>query len=43
MKGVENLNEPFPVSWQEAIVDPLILDMSQANQVPLNLDNSKDS
>lgn len=40
-KGVENLNEPSPLSWQEAIVDPLILDMSYANQIHLNLDYTK--
>lgn len=40
-KGVENLNEPSPTSWQEAIVDPLILDMSHANQVHLKLDYTK--
>lgn len=40
-KGVENLNEPRPTSWQEAIVDPLILDMSYANQIHLKLDYTK--
>ena len=41
IKGVENLNDPFPISWEEAIVDPLILDMSYANQVHLKLDYTK--
>lgn len=40
-KAVENLNEPCPVSWQEAIVNPLILDMSYSNQIHLNLDYTK--
>ncbi len=41
IKGVENLNEPRPISWEEAIIDPLVLDMSYANQIHLNLDYTK--
>lgn len=41
VKAMENLNEPGPVSWEEAIVDPLILDMSYANQIHHNLDYTK--
>jgi hypothetical protein len=41
VKGVDNLNEPKPISWQEAIIDPLILDMSYANQVHTKLDYTK--
>jgi len=41
IKGVDNLNDPKPLSWQEAIVNPLILDMSYSNQIHLNLDYTK--
>jgi hypothetical protein len=41
VKGVDNLNDPRPISWQEAIIDPLILDMSYANQVHTKLDYTK--
>jgi hypothetical protein len=41
VKGVDNINDPKIVSWQEAIVDPLILDMSYANQVHTKLDYTK--
>lgn len=41
VKGNENLNEPKPLSWEEAIVDPLVLDMSYANQVHMKLDYTK--
>jgi hypothetical protein len=40
-KGVENLNEPKLVSWEEGIVSPLVLDMSYANQVHQKLDYTK--
>jgi len=35
------LSDPRPVSWEECIVDPLILDMSNANQVHTKLDYTK--
>lgn len=41
IKGVENLNEPKPVSWEECVVDLLVLDMAYANQVHSNLDYAK--
>lgn len=41
IKGVENLNDPSPVSWEEAIVSPLILDMSNANQTHNKIDYTK--
>jgi hypothetical protein len=40
-KAVDDLNDPKPLSWQEAIVNPLILDMSYSNQIHLNLDYTK--
>lgn len=41
IKGVENLNEPKPISFEECIVDLLVLDMASANQVPSKLDYTK--
>lgn len=41
MKGVDYLQNPKLTSWEEAIVDPLILDMSYANQVHTKLDYTK--
>ena len=41
IKGVDNINTPRPISWEEAIIDPLILDMSYANQVHTKIDYTK--
>ena len=41
IKGVENLSDSVPVSWEELIVNPLILDMNFSNQIHLNLDYTK--
>ncbi len=41
IKGVENLNTPSLISWEEAIIDPLVLDMSYANQIHNKLDYTK--
>ena len=41
VKGVENLNTPIPITWEEAIVDLLVLDMSYANQIHTKLDYTK--
>jgi hypothetical protein len=41
LKGVENLNDPHPISWEEAIVNPIVLDMSYANQIHNRLDYTK--
>ena len=41
LQGIDNISAPKPVSWEECIVDPLILDMSNANQVHTKLDYTK--
>lgn len=41
VKSIENLNEPKPISFEESIVDLLILDMSIANQVHTKIDYTK--
>lgn len=41
VKAIENLNLPNPISFEECIVDLLILDMSYANQIHTNLDYTK--
>lgn len=40
-KGIENLNEPKPITFEECIVDLLILDMAAANQVHTKIDYTK--
>lgn len=41
IKGVENLNDPKPISFEECIIDLLILDMANANQIHTKLDYTK--
>jgi len=41
VKGVDNLNDPIPVSWEELIVNPLTLDMNYANQIHHKIDYTK--
>ncbi len=30
-KGMENLNFPYPMSWEEAVVNLVVFDMLRAN------------
>lgn len=41
VKAVDNLNTPSPISWEECVVDLLVLDMSYANQIHTKLDYTK--
>eukprot|EP00340_Litonotus_pictus_P000568 CAMPEP_0170519632 /NCGR_PEP_ID=MMETSP0209-20121228/4972_1 /TAXON_ID=665100 ORGANISM="Litonotus pictus, Strain P1" /NCGR_SAMPLE_ID=MMETSP0209 /ASSEMBLY_ACC=CAM_ASM_000301 /LENGTH=369 /DNA_ID=CAMNT_0010805571 /DNA_START=282 /DNA_END=1391 /DNA_ORIENTATION=- len=41
VKGIQNLNTPAPLSWEECIVDLMVLDMADANEIPSNIDLKK--
>jgi hypothetical protein len=41
IKAVQNLNHPFPYTWQEAVVNLVTLDMLRANQIHMKLDYAK--
>lgn len=41
LRAVRNLNTPCPLSWQEAVVNLITIDMLRANQVHMKLDYTK--
>ncbi len=41
VQGVKDLNHPCPLTWEEAVVNLVVLDMLQANQVHSKLDYTK--
>ena len=40
-KAIDNFNFPFPMSWEEAVVNLVIFDMLRANQIHMKLDYTK--
>lgn len=40
-KAIENLNFPFPMTWEEAVVNLITVDMLRANQIHMKLDYTK--
>lgn len=40
-RAIRNLNTPYPLSWQEAVVNLVTIDMLRANQVHMKLDYTK--
>ena len=41
MSAVENLNEPKPLSWEEAVVNLVTLDCLRANNTHMKIDYTK--
>jgi hypothetical protein len=41
IKAIENLNGPCPLSWEEAVVNLLTLDMLRANNTHMKIDYTK--
>jgi hypothetical protein len=40
-KAIEDLNIPYPMTWEESVVNLVVLDMLRANQVHMKLDYTK--
>lgn len=40
-KAISNLNEPAPMTWEEAVVNLLTLDMLRANNTHMKIDYTK--
>jgi len=40
-KAIENLNFPYPMTWEEAVINLVVFDMLRANQIHMMLDYSK--
>ncbi len=40
-KAIENLNDPCPLTWEEAVVNLLTLDMLRANNTHMKIDYTK--
>jgi hypothetical protein len=40
-KAIDDLNFPFPMTWEEAVVNLVVFDMLRANQIHMKLDYTK--
>jgi hypothetical protein len=40
-KGNDDFNFPYPMTWEEAVVNLVVFDMLRANQIHMKLDYTK--